>query len=84
MNTEPLYVVKADGTRELFDVKKLEYSLKKAGASSKAVDDILSRVNTGVAPEITTHEIYKNPFAFLDSEEKQIELKYYCKREINI
>ena len=55
MNTEPIYVVKADGTKELFDVKKLDYSLRKAGASTKAVEEILSQINTRLSQEITTH-----------------------------
>lgn len=82
MNTEPIYVVKADGTRELFDVKKLEYSLKKAGASSKTVEDIITHIATHLSQEITTHEIYKHAFELLHKEEKPIALKYSLKRAI--
>ena len=44
MNTEPIFIVKADGAREVFDVAKLEHSLKHAGASSKDVTSIVSTV----------------------------------------
>lgn len=82
MNSEPIYVVKADGTRELFDVKKLEYSLKKAGASSKSVEEILSHIDVHLSQDITTHEIYKHAFELLHKEDKPIALKYSLKRAI--
>ena len=40
MQTEPIYIVKSDGTREAFDIKKLEYSLKRAGANSTTVQEV--------------------------------------------
>ncbi len=82
MNTEPIYVVKADGSRELFDVNKLEYSLKRAGASSKAVHDIINNVTGQLTKEITTHSIYKHAFELLHKEDRPIAVKYSLKRAI--
>ncbi len=83
MNSEPLYVVKADGTRELFDQSKLETSLKRAGASSQAVSEILSHVMAHYGKnDITTHEIYKHAFELLHKEDKPIAIKYSLKRAI--
>ena len=82
MSTEPIYVVKADGTKELFDVKKLEHSLKKAGAASRVVEEILLHLSAHLGKEITTHEIYKHAFELLHKEEHPVALKYSLKRAI--
>lgn len=82
MHTEPIYVVKADGTRELFDQNKLTISLKKAGASSKTVEDILLKISQNLSQDITTHAIYKYSFDLLHHEEHPIALKYSLKRAI--
>ncbi len=82
MNSSTLYVLKADGTKEPFDVDKLERSLKKAGASSKAVADIIERTKINNDKEITTQEIYRNAFELLHKDEKPIALKYSLKRAI--
>lgn len=78
----PIYVIKADGTKELFDVKKLERSLKKAGASSKTVQDIIESTKTRLTKDISTHEIYRQAFELLEKQEKPIALKYSLKRAI--
>lgn len=82
MTTQEIYIVKADGTRELFDASKLEYSLKKAGASSKSVEDIVNHVIAHLSNNITTHEIYKHAFELLQKEDQPIALKYSLKRAI--
>lgn len=79
---QPIYVLKADGTKELFDVKKLERSLKKAGASSKTVNDILEHTEAHLKSEISTHDLYKHAFELLHKEDKPIALKYSLKRAI--
>lgn len=79
---EPIYVLKADGTKEKFDVEKLERSLKKAGASSRAVSEIIDHTKTHLTKEISTHDLYKHAFDLLHKEEKPIALKYSLKRAI--
>jgi ATP cone domain/Restriction endonuclease len=78
----PIYVVKADGTKELFDIDKLERSLKKAGASSKSVQDIIEHIKAHLKKEISTHDLYKHAFELLHKEDKPIALKYSLKRAI--
>ncbi len=82
MNAEPLYVVKADGTRELFDQEKLENSLKKAGASSLVVQQIIDHVKAHIGNNTTTHEIYRHSFELLHKDEKPVAFKYSLKRAI--
>lgn len=82
MNTEGVYVVKADGTRELFDQSKLENSLKRAGASTVTANSIIEHIKTHISEDITTHEIYKHAFELLHKDDKPIALKYSLKRAI--
>ncbi|KND47615.1 MAG: hypothetical protein AB201_01630 [Parcubacteria bacterium C7867-006] len=83
MHTEPIYVIKADGTKEPFDEKKLEFSLKRAGASTKATRDIINHVYGHLKQDITTHNIYKHAFELLHKEEKPIAIKYSLKKAIS-
>ena len=82
MSNEPIYVLKANGDRELFDVKKLEYSLKRAGASSRSAEQTISHIKEGLTPDITTHQIYQHAFELLHKEEKPVAFKYSLKRAI--
>lgn len=77
-----VYVVKADGRRELFDQNKLEQSLKKAGANSKSVGEIIDHIKIHLTEDITTHEIYKHAFDLLHKDDRPIALKYSLKRAI--
>jgi hypothetical protein len=82
MNTAPIYVLKASGDRELFDVKKLEYSLKRAGASSLAAEKTIEHIRESLTPDITTHQIYQHAFELLHKDEKPVAFKYSLKRAI--
>ncbi len=82
MSTEGIYVVKADGTRELFDVTKLEHSLKRAGTPTKIVEQIVDHIKTHLSEDITTQEIYKHAFELLHKDDKPIAIKYSLKRAI--
>ncbi len=81
--TDEMYVVKSDGTKELFDVKKLEGSLLRAGASSKIVEEILLHLNGHMSHDISTREIYKHAFELLHKEENPVAIKYSLKRAIS-
>jgi hypothetical protein len=82
MNPETIYVVKANGNKEAFDKDKLELSLKKAGASSKSVEEIINHIKVHLKEDITTHEIYKHAFELLHKDEHPVALKYSLKRAI--
>lgn len=80
--SKDIYITKADGTKEKFDVAKLENSLKKAGANSKVVSDIIESVEKELVNGITTKEIYHQAFDLLHKAEKPIAIKYSLKRAI--
>lgn len=82
MHTEPIYVLKADGTKELFDDSKLAHSLRRAGASNTVIEQILLEINSNLPAEITTHHIYKHAFDLLHKSDNPVALKYSLKRAI--
>lgn len=82
MNTEPIYIIKADGTRELFDRTKLEGSLRKSGTDEKEIMDIVSEVYDGMTPGMTSHDVYKRAFNLLYKKNKPVALKYSLKRAV--
>jgi hypothetical protein len=77
------YVIKSDGSKEPFDVSKLENSLRKNGASQKLIEEIISHVREHLDQEITTDEIYKHAFDLLHKEERPIAFRYSLKRAIS-
>ncbi|MHB1316417.1 MAG: ATP cone domain-containing protein [Minisyncoccota bacterium] len=77
-----VFIIKADGTKEKFDVTKLEGSLKRAGANSKSAQDIIEIVRKELVNGITTREIYRKAFELLHKEDKPIAIKYSLKRAI--
>jgi len=79
---EPLYIIKADGTRELFEVSKLEESLLNSGASKKIANDVISHVTSELTDNMTTKEIYTHAFEILHREEKPVALKYSLRHAI--
>ncbi len=82
MNTEPIYIIKADGTRELFDVSKLEHSLKHAGASSNDVQSIINTIQNDLIDGMTTYDIYHRAFTLLHEENRPVAVRYSLKRAI--
>jgi hypothetical protein len=82
IKSEPIYITKADGSREIFDSSKLEGSLKLAGASSQSVELILKDVSDFMVDGMTTHEIYSRAFEMLHLAEKPVALSYSLKRAV--
>jgi hypothetical protein len=79
---DQIFIIKADGTLELFDVTKLGHSLKHAGANSKDVEAIISTVNNDLTDGMTTHDIYTRAFSLLHSENRPVAIRYSLKRAI--
>lgn len=82
MERDPIYIVKADGSRELFDISKLEHSLKRAGADSKVTEGIVNELSDTLIDGSTTYDIYHQAFELLHSKDRPVALKYSLKRAI--
>lgn len=58
-------IIKANGTQEVFDRKKLLASLKRSGAESKIAEDITKQIEETVEDGDTTTDIYKKAYTML-------------------
>lgn len=77
-----IYIIKADGVRELFDREKLLRSLRKIGTDAVTADMIVSKVEADLTDGNTTREIYKQAFNLLKKRQRPVALRYSLKRAI--
>lgn len=75
-------VLKADGTYEDFDVKKLKRSLKRSGATPEEISDIVLKVEAILHEGIRTQEIYRHAFELLRNSEAPIAARYSLRRAL--
>lgn len=80
--TKKVYIIKADGVKELFDRNKLEKSLRKIGTSTEVADLIVDEVEKNLTDGHTTHEIYRLAFDLLRQRQRPVALRYSLKRAI--
>ncbi len=76
------YVAKANGTRELFDQKKLERSLINAGASPNVAGHISDHITRELEDGMPTSMIFDHAFFLLDRMEKPASARYSLKRAL--
>ncbi len=77
-----MQIVKADGEREEFKVKKLETSLKRAGAGPNEIRDIIARIESTLTDGIRTQEIYRHAFELLREHNDPVAARYSIRRAI--
>lgn len=75
-------VTKANGKREVFDPQKLERSLKRAGASDEAVEDVQAKIQQHLVTGVTTKEIYTRAFEYLGDTSRHAAANYSLRRAI--
>lgn len=73
-------IVKGDGTREDFDIIKLEHSLSRSGAPKELVERVVTRVASRIRDGADTAEIYRNAFRELKKEERTFAARYSMRR----
>lgn len=78
-----VWIVKADGERELFDPHKLEFSLQRAGADPGARARVLEKINRELQDGMRTEDIYAHAFDMLrDEGAPAVAARYSVKRAI--
>ncbi len=82
MISKPIFIIKADGSKEEFDIEKLHFSLKRAGASEKVVTDVLEHISSELKDGMTTRDIYRHAFEMLHKEDRPIAIKYSLKKAV--
>jgi hypothetical protein len=77
-----IFITKANGEKEIFDIEKLKNSLRRAGASEPIVEDVSKKVAEVLFDGVSTHEIYQKAFELLREKEKYTATKYSLRRAI--
>lgn len=75
-------IIKANGDRVPFELKKLENSLRRSGASDETVNRIAKEISETLYEGMHTKEIYKKAFALLKKEARPQAARYHLKRGI--
>src|SRR3989344_4453364 len=75
-------IVKADGTNETFDPRRLTLSLQRAGAGVYAAERIAQTITDSVAPGTSSREIYTRAFALLRKEGRPVAARYALRRAL--
>jgi hypothetical protein len=75
-----IHITKADGTTQLFEEDKLVSSLKRVGASSEVIDDIVDEVEKEMWDGIPTEDIYRRAFELLRKHSAPVAVKYSIRR----
>lgn len=79
---EEIYVINSRGEAELFDVGKLELSLRKSHAPLPLVNNVIKMVVGNLKDGVTTSEIYNEAYALLRKLEKPVAMRYSMRRAI--
>lgn len=75
-----ILVRKASGSEEPFSQKKLENSLRAAGAGETAITEIISDISDWIFPGVTTKKIYSRSFQLLKRMKGVASLRYRLKQ----
>lgn len=77
-----IFIRKASGESELFDVSKLIHSLQRAGADKKTSESIAMEVATSLYEGISTRKIYGMAFRILRRHDRKKALLYKLKQSL--
>lgn len=75
-------IIKADGTKEVFDSGKLMDSLLRARAKREVAEDIVEKINKEIRDGMTTSQIYERAFDLLNGKSRKTAMKYSIRRSI--
>jgi hypothetical protein len=82
MAKKAVLITKENGEKEVFDPGKLIFSLQKAGAKDRVIDEVVKNVGKELRPGMGTGDIYKKAFAQLRMLEKPVAARYSLKRAV--
>jgi hypothetical protein len=75
-------ITKTDGTTEPFDGMKLEWSLRRAGATTHTAERIRHTIETSISAGAPTQEIYKRAFQMLRHDARPAAARYSLRRAL--
>jgi hypothetical protein len=82
MEHKEIFVIKADGTKEIFNERKLLHSLRNSGAAETIANEVMRHLAREVKNGMTTREIYRHAFYLLHKFEQSVALRYSLRRSL--
>lgn len=82
MKSTMIYITKADGEREPFKEAKLKQSLRKAGATQKEIQIIVTTISEMLVDGMTTEIIYRKAFELLRGSAEPLAARYSLRRAL--
>lgn len=81
-NNQTIFITKATGEKEAFDVKKLKDSMRRAGAEEEIIEQIAEDISSWIYDGISTQKIYGRAFMLLRKKKKYAASRYKLKKAI--
>ncbi|MCX6790520.1 MAG: restriction endonuclease [Candidatus Kaiserbacteria bacterium] len=81
MTTLP-FIIKADGTKEIFDPVRLVSSLIRSGAGEHTAEEIGEMITETVVPGMSSREVYARAFALLRKKSRPVAARYALRRAL--
>lgn len=81
-NNQTIFITKATGEKEAFDVKKLKDSMRRAGAEEEIIKQIAEDISSWIYDGISTQKIYGRAFMLLRKKKKYAASRYKLKKAI--
>ena len=75
-------IIKADGSSEVFDPRRLVVSLERSGAGVHTAERIANAITDTVVPGASSKEIYTRAFSLLRKEARPIAARYALRRAL--
>lgn len=75
-------IIKADGSKEIFDPIRLVASLERSGAGKYTAEKIANAITETVVQGMTSKEIYARAFALLRKESRPVAARYALRRAL--
>lgn len=75
-------IVKADGSKEVFDPARLIISLERSGAGAHTAQHIAETIMSTIVPNTSSKEIYTRAFTLLRKEARPVAARYALRRAL--
>lgn len=76
------FIVKADGSNEVFDPERLVTSLIRSGAGEHSASDIAHTITDMVVPGMSSREVYARAFTLLRKKSRPVAARYALRRAL--
>jgi hypothetical protein len=81
-NEQTVFIKKASGENEPFDVRKLKNSMRRAGAEEEIIEQVAEDISSWIYDGITTQKIYGRAFSLLKKKKYYAASRYKLKKAI--